>query len=161
MSEQTTTAVPVDRADAALNAAHAEVKAEIFRTDNKASLLLAFIGALLAGVWSVATGLKLPLAALVTGGAGAAVLVAAVAVLLGTVRPNLGGRSPVGFPLWATLTAEEIRTELRTDARPEHIAALSRIAVAKFAQLRRAVDLTRVAGVLFLMAAVVAVGGAL
>lgn len=147
--------------DASLTAAHAEVKAEISRTDSKASLLLAFIGALLAGVWSVATGIKLPLAAQVVGGAGAAVLVAAAAVLLGTVRPNLGGRSPVGFPRWATLTAEEIRTELRADTRPEHIAVLSRIAVAKFARLRRAVDLTRAAGALLLVAAVIAVGGAL
>ncbi|WP_063730147.1 Pycsar system effector family protein [Streptomyces sp. RTd22] len=157
----TTPATSADRTDAALTAAHAEVKAEISRTDNKASLLLAFIGALLAGVWSVATGLELPMAALVTGGAGTALLVAAVAVLLGTVRPNLGGRTPVGFPRWATLTAEEIRAELRTDTRPEHIAMLSRVAVAKFARLRRAVDLTRAAGALFLVAAVIAVGGAL
>ncbi|MEU8825898.1 Pycsar system effector family protein [Streptomyces sp. NPDC048636] len=161
MSEQTTAAAPVDRTDANLTAAHAEVKAEISRTDNKASLLLAFIGALLAGVWSVATSLRLPVAALVSGGVGAALLVAAAAVLLGTVRPNLGGTRPVGFPRWAGLTSEQIRAELGQDRRPEHIAVLSRIAVAKFGRLRRAVDLTLMAGALFIVAAGIAVGGAL
>lgn len=51
-----------------LTAAHAEVKAEIARTD-ASSLLLAFIGALLAGVWTVAKDASLPVAALVVGGA--------------------------------------------------------------------------------------------
>jgi hypothetical protein len=142
-----------------LAAAHAEVKAEIARTDSKASLLLAFVGALLAGVWTVATGIDLPAAALVVGGGGV-VLVAAAAVLLRAVRPNLGGARPVGFPRWATLTAEEVRAELGTDRRAQHIAELSRIAVAKFARLRRAVDLVCAAGALLLLAALVAIGGA-
>lgn len=40
-----------------LTAAHAEVKAEIARTDNKTALLLAFVGAVLAGAWTIANGL--------------------------------------------------------------------------------------------------------
>ena len=66
----------------------------------------------------------------------------------------------MGFPLWANLTAGEIRTHLGGDDRAEHVAALSRIAVAKYTHLRRAVDLTAVAGVLLVLAAVVMIGGA-
>lgn len=149
--------------EASLSAAHAEVKAEIARTDTKTSLLLAFDGASLAGVWTVATGIHLPVVALVVGGAGAALLIAAVGVLLRAVRPNLGGAQPTGFPLWATLTADEIRAHLEgaEGRQAQHIAVLSRIAVDKFRRLQRAVDLTRAAGVLLVVAALVAVGGAL
>ncbi|MFJ1613857.1 Pycsar system effector family protein [Streptomyces sp. NPDC088251] len=147
--------------EGSLTAAHAEVKAEIARTDNKTGLLLAFIGALLAGVWTVAKDADLPVTALVVGGVGAALLVVVVGVLLRAVRPALGGSRPVGFPRWATLTAEEIRAELSEDKRAEHIAALSRIAVDKYLRLRRAVDLTRAACALFVIAAVIGAGGAL
>ncbi|MEV7865286.1 Pycsar system effector family protein [Streptomyces sp. NPDC088124] len=147
--------------ESSLTAAHAEVKAEIARTDSKTSLLLAFVGALLAGVWTVAKDVHLPVAALVVGGAGVALLIAVAAVLLRAVRPNMSGAAVAGFPLWATLTAEEIRERLVEDRRGEDIANLSRIAVRKFAGLRCAVDLTRAAGVLLIVAAVIAVGGAL
>ncbi|MGW6743244.1 Pycsar system effector family protein [Streptomyces sp. NPDC055025] len=147
--------------DTRLTAAHAEVKAEIARTDNKTGLLLAFVGALLASVWTVAKDIPLPVAAYVVGGAGVVLLVAAAAVLLRAVRPNLGGDRPVGFPRWATLTADEVRSDLAEERRAQHIAELSRIAVVKFAGLRRAVDLTCVAGALLIVAAVIAVGGAL
>ncbi|MFJ2177033.1 Pycsar system effector family protein [Streptomyces sp. NPDC087851] len=147
--------------DTGLTAAHAEVKAEIARTDSKTSLLLAFIGALLAGVWTVAKDIHLPVAAYVVGGLGVVLLVTAAGMLLTAVRPKLAGQVVTGFPLWATLTAEEIRDHLAEDRRGQDIANLSRIAVAKFVQLRRAVDLTRAAGVLLVVAAVIAVGGAL
>ncbi|SEC16818.1 hypothetical protein SAMN05428945_2213 [Streptomyces sp. 2224.1] len=142
--------------DTALTAAHAEVKAELARTDTKASLLLAFTGAMLAGAWTVATSVHLPPAAVAFGSAGVAVLLVAATYLLRTVRPNLGGARPQGFPKWATLTPDEIRDALSEDDRPEHIAALSRIAVAKFNRLRYAIDLTCVAGGLLVVAAVVA-----
>ncbi|MFF2061098.1 Pycsar system effector family protein [Streptomyces sp. NPDC058200] len=147
--------------DTSLTAAHAEVKAEIARTDNKTALLLAFIGALLAGVWTVAKDVHLPVPAVVVGGLGVALLVAAAALLLRAVRPNLSGAAVAGIPLWATLTAEEIRTRLAVDQRGQDIANLSRIAVSKFTGLGRAVDLTRAAGVLLIIAAVIAVGSAL
>ncbi|QGV79777.1 Pycsar system effector family protein [Streptomyces ficellus] len=147
----------MSQADAALSAAHAEVKAELARTDTKASLLLAFTGAGLAGVWTVASNAHLHPVALVTGGAGVAVLLAVVALLLRAVRPNLGGGS--GFPKWATLTPEQIRTTLAEDGRAEDIANLSRIAVNKFARLQRAIDLTYAAGALLLVAATIAVVG--
>lgn len=143
-----------------VTAALADVKAEISRTDNKTALLLAFVGAVLAGAWTVAKDVPLNVAAVVVGGAGMACMVAAAALLLHSVRPNLGGRTPVGFPLWATLTAEEIDTELSGDRRTQHIAVLSRIAVSKFTCLKRAVDLTRVGGALLIVAALIVAGGA-
>ncbi|MFJ5608412.1 Pycsar system effector family protein [Streptomyces sp. NPDC093221] len=149
-----------ERTGVNLDAARADVKAEIARTDAKVSLLLAFVGALLAGVWTVGSGRHLPPVAAVSGGAGVGVLVVVAGVLLRAARPSLGGVGAVGFPRWATLSAAEIRTELAGDDRSEHIAALSRVAVNKFVHLRRAVDLTCVAGVLLLLAAVFVVGGA-
>ncbi|MEU5546785.1 Pycsar system effector family protein [Streptomyces sioyaensis] len=146
--------------DTALTAAHSEVKAELARTDTKASLLLAFTGAMLASAWTVATNIHLPTGALVVGAAGVAVLLAAATLLLLTVRPNLGGAHPAGFPKWAALTPDEIRESLSEDMRPADIATLSRIAVRKFGRLQRAIDLTLAGGALLILAALLAAGGA-
>ncbi|MFI9375827.1 Pycsar system effector family protein [Streptomyces parvulus] len=143
--------------DRNLSAAHAEVKAEITRTDTKTALLLAFVGAALAGTWTVARDLPLTLSALIAGGLGLALLVGAAGLLLRSVRPNLGGRH--GFPLWATLTAEEIGAAVTGDLAAD-IAGLSRIAVAKFTSLRRAVDLTMTGGALLILATLLTAGGA-
>ncbi|MFF5666569.1 Pycsar system effector family protein [Streptomyces griseofuscus] len=140
-----------------LTAAHAEVKSEISRTDGKTSLLLAFVGAILAGAWSVGHGLHLTVPARVAGGAGMALLLVAAGLLLWSVRPNLGGGH--GFPLWATLTPEQITDTLAQDIAAD-IAGLSRLAVAKFTSLRRAVDLTLTGGALLVIAALLAFGGA-
>ncbi|MFI1865814.1 Pycsar system effector family protein [Streptomyces jumonjinensis] len=144
--------------DTGLSAAHAEVKAEIARTDTKTGLLLAFIGAVLAGVGTLAKDVHphLPAAAAVAGGAGVGLLIGAAGLLLRAVRPNLGGGG--GFPHWARLTPSEISAELEQDRRAQDIAALSRIAVAKYRRLRRAVDLVCVGGVLLIAAAVIAAG---
>lgn len=140
-----------------LTAAHAEVKAEIARTDNKVALLLAFIGAVLAGAWTIAADLPPnPLAAIV-GGLGMTLLIAAAGLLLRSVRPNLSGRH--GFPLWATLTPEQITDAVSGDLAAD-IAGLSRLAVVKFTGLRRAVDLTLTGGALVILAVVLALGGA-
>ncbi|MFF7797578.1 Pycsar system effector family protein [Streptomyces olivaceus] len=143
--------------DRNLSAAHAEVKAEIARTDTKTALLLAFVGAVLAGTFTVAREVPLNWPALVSGGIGLALLVGAAGLLLRSVRPNLGGRH--GFPLWATLTAEEIGAAVAGDLAAD-IAGLSRIAVAKFTCLRRAVDLTMTGGALLILAALLTAGGA-
>lgn len=140
-----------------LAAAHAEVKAEIARTDNKTALLLAFVGAVLAGAWSIARDLPLNVPALIVGGSGMAALVAAAGLLLRSTRPNLKGRH--GFPLWATLAADEIPDALSGSLAAD-VAGLSRLAVAKFTCLRRAVDLTQVGGALLILAALLTVGGA-
>ncbi|MEV0600999.1 Pycsar system effector family protein [Streptomyces sp. NPDC050315] len=140
-----------------LTAAHAEVKAEITRTDNKTALLLAFVGAVLAGTWTLAHDLPMNTPAYLVGALGMALLVAAAGLLLRSVRPNLRGRH--GFPLWATLTTEEISVVVDRDLAAD-IAGLSRLAVAKFTCLRRAVDLTCAGGALLTTAVVIAAGGA-
>ncbi|MER6107653.1 Pycsar system effector family protein [Streptomyces hirsutus] len=143
--------------DRNLTAAHAEVKAEIARTDSKTALLLAFVGAVLAGTWTIARDLPLNVPAYVAGGIGLALLVGAAGLLLRSVRPNLSGRH--GFPLWATLTAEEINAAVGGNLAAD-IAGLSRLAVAKFRGLRRAVDLTLTGGALLILAALLAAEGA-
>ncbi|WP_406123289.1 Pycsar system effector family protein [Streptomyces sp. NBC_00989] len=140
-----------------LTAAHAEVKAEIARTDNKIALLLAFVGAVLAGAWTIANGLPLSPPDLVVGALGMGLLIGAAGLLLRSVRPNLSG--PHGFPLWATLTPEQITDAVSGDLAAD-IAGLSRLAVAKYTGLRRAVDLTQAGGALLILAVVIAVGGA-
>lgn len=142
--------------NALLAAAHAEVKAEITRTDTKTGLLLAFVGAVLASAWTVARDLPMNVPAYVVGGLGMAVLVAAAGLLLRSVRPNIKGRH--GFPLWATLTPEQISDAVSRDLAAD-IAGLSRLAVVKFTCLRRAVDVTGAGGALLITAAVLAVGG--
>ncbi|MEU5394639.1 Pycsar system effector family protein [Streptomyces tibetensis] len=141
-----------------LTGAHAEVKAEIARTDTKTGLLLAFVGAVLAGAWTVARDLHLTLPACIAGGLGMVLLVAAAGLLLRSTRPDLRGRH--GFPLWATLTAAEVTAAVATDLAAD-IAGLSRLAVAKFTILRRAVDLTLTGGALLILAALLTMGGAL
>ncbi|MBZ6206378.1 integral membrane plasmid transfer protein [Streptomyces olivaceus] len=135
--------------DPDLSAAHAEVKAEIARTDTKTALLLAFVGAVLAGTWTIARDVPLNPAAVVVGGLG---------LVLRSVRPNLRGRH--GFPLWATLTPDEIGPAVARDLAAD-IAGLSRLAVVKFTCLRRAVDLTQTGGALLIAAALITAGGAL
>ncbi|WP_327691017.1 DUF5706 domain-containing protein [Streptomyces sp. NBC_00461] len=144
--------------DPKLAAAHAEVKAEIARTDNKTALLLAFVGAVLAGAWSIARDLPLNPAAGCAGGVGMALLVAAAGLLLRSVRPNLRGRH--GFPLWATLTADEITATVNGGDLAADVAGLSRLAVTKFTCLRRAVDLTLTGGALLVLALLLTAGGA-
>ena len=143
--------------DQNLTAAHAEVKAEIARTDNKTGLLLAFVGAVLAGAWTIGSSLPLAPPAVVVGALGMGLLVAAGGLLLRSVRPNLSGRH--GFPLWATLAPEEIADAVSGDLAAD-IAGLSRLAVAKFTCLRRAVDLTLTGGALLVLAVLIAAGGA-
>ncbi|WP_399139966.1 Pycsar system effector family protein [Streptomyces sp. NBUA17] len=144
--------------DPDLSAAHAEVKAEIARTDTKTALLLAFVGAVLAGTWTIARDVPLNTAAVVVGGPGLVLLLAAAGLLLRSVRPNLRGRH--GFPLWATLSADEIGPAVARDLAAD-IAGLSRLAVVKFTCLRRAVDLTQTGGALLVAAALITAGGAL
>ncbi|WP_019055453.1 Pycsar system effector family protein [Streptomyces prunicolor] len=143
--------------DQNLTAAHAEVKAEIARTDNKTALLLAFVGAVMAGAWTIGSSLPLTPPAVVVGALGMGLLVAAAGLLLRSVRPNLSGRH--GFPLWATLTSEQIADAVSGDLAAD-IAGLSRLAVAKYTGLRRAVDLTQAGGALLVLAVLIAVGGA-
>jgi len=138
--------------DKNLDTACATVAGEIARTDGKASLLLAFDGALLAGLASVA-GHRLPVFTTVCGAAAVLALAAAAALLLLVVRPRLGGGDRSSFPHWARLTSSEIYESLTRDRRAARIGVLSGIAVRKYAHLRRAVDLSLATLVLLLLAA--------
>lgn len=143
--------------DERLTAAHAEVKAEISRTDTKTGLLLAFVGAVLAGVWTVATTIPLNPVAWAVGSVGVALMISAAGVLLAAVRPNLKGRH--GFPLWSQLDAAGIEAAFGEYNIAEDIAGLSRLAMRKFRTLQRAIDLTRAGGVALVLAALTAAGG--
>ncbi|MFD6697455.1 Pycsar system effector family protein, partial [Micromonospora aurantiaca (nom. illeg.)] len=79
-------------------------------------------------------------------------------LLLRSVRPNLNGGH--GFPLWATLTPQQLTAAAETRDLAADVVGLSRLAVAKFTCLRLAVDLTCAGGVLLVLAAVIALGGA-
>ncbi|AQW52300.1 Pycsar system effector family protein [Streptomyces violaceusniger] len=159
-SETSAAAASVARVDANLTSAYADVKAEMARTDNKVALLLAFDGAALAGLWTAGTGLSLPVAALVVGGVAVVLLLASASVLLAAVRPRLGGTDHCSFPYWAGLTAEELLADMRQDRRPAAVVTLSRIAVTKFERLQVAVDLIRYAAIPLVIAAGIAIGGA-
>lgn len=138
--------------DRNLDNACAAVSGEIARTDGKASLLLAFDGAILAGLASVA-GHRLPVVTTVCGALAVLALTAAAALLLLVVRPRLGGGDRSSFPFWARLTTSEVYESLRRDSRAACIQALSVIAVRKFRHLRRAVDLSLAALALLVVAA--------
>ncbi|WP_086739684.1 Pycsar system effector family protein [Streptomyces glaucescens] len=136
MSTPTTTPSLTDKN---LEAALVTVQTEIARTDSKASLLLAFNGAVLAGLSTLANH-ELPTHTKAAGALAVAALGTAAVLLLLVVRPRLGGHDHASFPYWARLDETEIRAGMTSDTRAARIRVLSGIAVAKFRQLRRAVD---------------------
>ncbi|WP_149563189.1 Pycsar system effector family protein [Streptomyces cacaoi] len=158
MPDSTTTA-PADQ-DRALDAACHDVEAKINRTDTKASLLLAYDGAVLAGLASVADK-PLPLPAQIVGGAAILTLTAAAVLLLLVVRPNLGNHRHVreGFLYWRQLSEDALLDALRQDNRPTQIKTLSTIAADKFERLRSAVHTILAALALLLVTAILAVAG--
>ncbi|GEK04494.1 Pycsar system effector family protein [Streptomyces sp. 1-11] len=145
----TTTAPSTDKN---LDAACAAVAGEIGRTDGKASLLLAFNGAVLAGLASLADK-DLPPVTKVAGIIAVLAFGAAAVLLLVVVRPRLGGHDRASFPYWAQLEADEIPASMTIDTRPARIHALSTIALRKYRTLRRAVDCTLSALALLAVAA--------
>ncbi|MFC7924504.1 Pycsar system effector family protein [Streptomyces cinereoruber] len=145
--------------DKNLTEACRDTEAKIARVDTKASFLLAFDGAILAGLASLADK-PIPLPARIAGAIAALVLVAAAVLLLLAVRPNLGSRRRIvreGFPRWAKLEEPELLTALSQDTRAIQARALSLLAVRKFRGLIRAVDTILVGLALLLLAAVLAV----
>ncbi|MFD8826917.1 Pycsar system effector family protein [Streptomyces sp. NPDC059605] len=146
--------------DKNLDAGCADTAAEIARTDSKASLLLAFDGAVLAGLASLADK-PLPLPAQIFGATAGLALGATAVLLLLVVRPRLGGRTPApgSFPYWAQLDADAIQASMTTDTRAARIKALSVIAAAKYRRLDHAVDTILVSLAALLAAAVLAAIG--
>ncbi|MFD8221931.1 Pycsar system effector family protein [Streptomyces sp. NPDC059697] len=149
----TASTVPASDIDKNLDTACASVISEIGRTDGKASLLLAFNGAVLARLASVADK-DLPPAAKAFGTLADLTLGAAAVLLLLVVRPRLRGDDRASFPYWARLDKDEIRSCMDGDTRAARIRVLSTLAVRKFTHLRRAVDLSLAALVLLAPAAV-------
>ncbi|MFF7098339.1 Pycsar system effector family protein [Streptomyces rubradiris] len=147
-----TSTVPSPGIDKNMDAACASVVSEISRTGGKSSLLLAFNGAVLAGLASVADK-DLPLFTKVFGASAVLALGAAAVLLLVVVRPRLSGADRASFPYWARLDEDEIRACMDGDTRAARIRALSTFAVRKFTHLRRAVDLSLAALVLLALAA--------
>lgn len=108
---------------------------------------------MLAGLASVADK-DLPPATKVFGSLAVLALGAAAVLLLLVVRPRLRGDDKASFPYWARLDEDEIRACMDGDTRAARIRVLSVLAVAKFTQLRRAVDLSLAALALLALAAV-------
>ncbi|MGW7386875.1 Pycsar system effector family protein [Streptomyces sp. NPDC054794] len=131
------------------------VAGEIARTDGKASLLLAFNGAVLAGLTTLPRA-RLPLLTQACGALAVAALGAAAVLLLLVVRPRLSGKDQASFPYWARLDDDTIRACMTGDTRPARIRVLSGIAVHKYVLLRRAVDLSLMALVLLAAAGITA-----
>ncbi|MEV7471531.1 integral membrane plasmid transfer protein [Streptomyces kronopolitis] len=175
-----TSTAPIPDTDTNPDATLASVNAQISRTDGKASLLLAFNGAALAGIASLADK-PLPLPTKVLGSLAALVLVTAADLLLRVVRPRLAGvgrqaaavppesaatshsgsrprrrptpsPAPGSFLHLAQLSHDEIRQVMDQDHRIANLKVLSGLAVAKFRALDKAVDLIRVALALLVLA---------
>ncbi|WP_329402952.1 DUF5706 domain-containing protein [Streptomyces virginiae] len=147
-----TVTVPAAGTDKNLDAACASVANEIARTDGKASLLLAFNGAVLAGLASVADK-DLPNATKVIGALAVLALGSAAVLLLLVVRPRLSGADRASFPHWARLDEDEIRSCMEGDTRATRIRVLSNLVVRKYRHLRRVVDLSLAALSLLALAA--------
>ncbi|MFK0182144.1 Pycsar system effector family protein [Streptomyces xanthochromogenes] len=144
--------VTVPAIDKNLDVACASVASEIARTDSKASLLLAFNGAVLAGLASVADK-DLPAVPKVIGALAALALGVAAVLLLLVVRPRLRADDRASFPHWAKLDEDDIRSCMEGDTRATRIRVLSTLAVRKYVHLRRAVDLSLAALALLALAA--------
>ncbi|MDJ1645173.1 Pycsar system effector family protein [Streptomyces pakalii] len=151
---EASTAVPADPATVGknLDAASAFVTHEIGRTDGKASLLLAFNGAVLAGLATVADK-DLPTLTKVTGALAVLALGTAAVLLLLVVRPRIRAQDSGSFSQWARLDEDEIRSRMTEDTRATRVRVLSTLAVRKFLLLRRAVDCTLTALALLALAA--------
>lgn len=124
-----------------VSTARSEAQSLIARVDSKASLLVAFDGVALAGLWSAGRDVGLTSAPLAGAIAAGLLFLASIVALLLAVLPRLGdGQS--GFPLWARLSAAEVEALLLTESEGAHVVALSKITVVKMGAFRRAVLLT-------------------
>ena len=146
-----------------LNDTAAAASAELIRVDSKVGILLGWACAAMAVITTATTGRHLAVDVAVLVWASDGTLAVSVALLLGTIRPNLraGGG---GWLHYVGLEAAEVLDYARTTGHPiaatEHTAqragTLARLAFAKFRRLRLAVDLIYVSGVLMTAALVLA-----
>ncbi|MER7111220.1 Pycsar system effector family protein [Streptomyces sp. NPDC000229] len=129
-------------ADDRLAQAHAEVMAEIARTDSKASALLTALGIPLAVLVAVLPGHELPVVGTVLAGIAVAGMVAAMLVTLFVLRPHIGNATQGSFLHWAECTADEVLADLAADRRTAQLVVRSQLARRKFAALRTAIHIT-------------------
>jgi hypothetical protein len=146
--------------DQNLKDALATVASEIGRTDNKTSFLLAFNGAVIAGLVGSADK-DLPLLCLVAGGLAVLALAASTILLLLVVLPRLHGADRASFPYWARCDSQQILAEMSDDRRADRLRVLSQIALPKFLGLGRAIRLSLAAVVLAVLAVLALIATAL
>ncbi|WP_407287702.1 Pycsar system effector family protein [Streptomyces sp. BP-8] len=127
---------PPDRQDRIV-ATMTALQADLARSEGKASLLLALSGAALVALVSAAGGLRLTVPAAVAGALGTAALLAATALLLLAVRPDLGGS---GWTSWSRLSVGQLRERLASGYQVDHLRFMAALAARKFRLIRAAVD---------------------
>ena len=133
---------------AGLITAHAHVREELKRADNKAATLLSLVGAALAGVIAL-TGRPVGVPATVALWASAVPIAASVLLLLAVVTPRLNNDPVPGTWVHAALVGpaellETYRTATTGGAAviaAHDVCVLARIAHRKFARIRNAVFL--------------------
>jgi hypothetical protein len=147
----TTEPQPVAVPQAHVDTAVATLRAELGRSDSKASLLLALTGASLAGLVSAAGNTHLPTTAVVVGSFGAVALLTATVILLLAVRPTLSG---TGWPRWPGMPDEQLHAQLAAGQQIDEAKVLATVAARKFRRIRAAINFV-LAGLGFLALAAV------
>ncbi|MEU5425830.1 Pycsar system effector family protein [Streptomyces olivoreticuli] len=143
-----TAAVDHRRLDRNLDAEVTRLESQLTRCDSKASLLLAFAGAVL--LYADSPHRSAPTAVLLTSSLGSATLIAAVTLLLLAVWAHTKNGDNASWPLWARLSPGQIRTRLSEDLREAQISTISRLLAHKYARINAGIALL-IAGVLLVL----------
>lgn len=138
------------RLDRNLDLAVANLEAQLTRCDGKASLLLAFVGAVL--VFADRPRPSATAAVFLANGAGTVALAAAVVLLLLAVWAHTKSWDDASWPFWARISPREVVTRLAKDRRPDQVCALSRLLERKYARINAGIALTAI-GLPLLLAA--------
>ncbi|MEV0437771.1 Pycsar system effector family protein [Streptomyces spectabilis] len=141
--------------DERLAQAHAEVMAEIARTDGKASALLTALGIPLAVLVAALPGRELPASGTVLASIAVAGMVAAMLATLRVLQPHIGNATQGSFLHWASCTPDEVLADLAVDRRKAQLVVRSQIARRKFAMLRAAIHITAASVVVLALALLV------
>ncbi|KQV21279.1 MULTISPECIES: Pycsar system effector family protein [unclassified Kitasatospora] len=113
------------------------LQSDLSRADAKAGLLLALSGAALVALASTASHLHPTVPATIAAVLCTAALLAATALLLLAVRPNLRGS---GWTTWPRLTNDQLHTWLTVGYKVDHLRFMAVLAAHKFRLIRTAID---------------------
>lgn len=119
----------------------AVVRTELARAESKATGLLGVAGAALTVILAGTTVHRLPLPAVLIGGAAAVTTAIAIGLLAWVIRPNLAGGSG-GWLGYADLTPDQVCDRIAAggdDA--DQLVVLARLARRKYGHVRTAVSL--------------------